>query len=97
MAEINIEDMEPEKYPLNPSAKDTLRLLVPGVSERIANECVNFVAALRPEVQPKVADALWYFSTALHLLPEELRHVRGTAWALMVLIKEHQFNKNFKY
>ena len=50
MAEINIEDMEPEKYPLNPSAKDTLRLLVPGVSERIANECVNFVAALRPEV-----------------------------------------------
>ena len=97
MAEINIEDMEPEKYPLNPSAKDTLRLLVPGVSERIGSDCVNFVAGLRTELQSDVANALWYFSTALHLLPEELRHVRGTAWALMVLIKEHQFNKNFKY
>ena len=57
MAEINIEDMEPEKYPLNPSAKDTLRLLVPGVSERIANECVNFVAALRPEVATLIKKA----------------------------------------
>ena len=97
MAMKTVEMMETWKYPMNPDARETLRLLVPGVSERIANECVNFVAALRPEVQPKVADALWYFATAIRYLPDELRQVRGTAWALMVLIKEHQFNKNFKY
>ena len=97
MAMKTVEMMETGKYPLNPDARETLNLLVQGVSERIGSDCVNFVAGLRTEVQPKVADALWYFATAIRYLPDELRQVRGTAWALMVLIKEHQFNKNFKY
>ena len=97
MAMKTVEMMETGKYPLNPDARETLNLLVQGVSERIGSDCVNFVAGLRTELQSDVANALWYFSTALHLLPEELRHVRGTAWALMVLIKEQHFNKDFKY
>ena len=97
MASLKIQDMELEKYPLNQEAKESLNLLLWDVSDRIGSDCVNFVAGLRPEVQSDVANALWYFSTALHLLPEELRHVRGTAWALMVLIKEQHFNKDFKY
>ena len=97
MATKTVEMMETGKYPLNPNAKDTLDLVVTGVSERVGRDCVNFVAGLRSEVQPDVANALWYFSTAMKMLPEELRNVRGTAWALMVLIKEQTFNKEFKY
>ena len=97
MATKTVEMMETGKYPLNPNAKETLDLVVTGVSERVGSDCVNFVAGLRSEVQPKVADALWYFATAIRYLPDELRQVRGTAWALMVLIKEQTFNKDFKY
>ena len=97
MATKTVEMMETRKYPLNPNAKETLDLVVTGVSERVGSDCVNFVAGLRSEVQPDVANALWYFSTAMKMLPEELRNVRSTAWALMVLIKEQSFNKDFKY
>lgn len=97
MAMKTVEMMETGKYPLNPDARETLNLLVQGVSERIGSDCVNFVTGLRSEVQPDVANALWYFSTAMKMLPEELRNVRSTAWALMVLIKEQSFNKDFKY
>ena len=92
MASLNIQDMELEKYPLNQEAKESLNLLLWDVSDRIGSDCVNFVAGLRTELQSDVANALWYFSTAMKMLPEELRNVRGTAWALMVLIKEHHFN-----
>ena len=97
MASLKIEEMVSVKYPLNQEAKESLNLLLWNVSDRIGSDCVNFVAGLRSEVQPDVANALWYFSTAMKMLPEELRNVRGTAWALMVLIKEQTFNKDFKY
>ena len=97
MATKTVEMMETGKYPLNPNAKETLDLVVTGVSERVGSDCVNFVAGLRPEVQSDVANALWLFASAMRKLPDELRQVRGTAWALMVLIKEQTFNKDFKY
>ena len=97
MATKTVEMMETGKYPLNPNAKETLDLVVTGVSERVGSDCVNFVAGLRSEVQPDVANALWLFASAMRKLPDELRQVRGTAWALMALIKEHHFNKDFKY
>ena len=97
MASLNIQDMELEKYPLNQEAKESLNVLLWDVSDRIGSDCVNFVAGLRPEVQSDVANALWLFASAMRKLPDELSQVRGTAWALMVLIKEHHFNKDFKY
>ena len=97
MASLNIQDMELEKYPLNQEAKEALNLLLWDVSDRIGSDCVNFVAGLRPEVQSDVANALWLFASAMRTLPDDLRQVRGTAWALMVLIQEHHFNKAFKY
>ena len=97
MASLNIQDMELVKYPLNQEAKESLNVLLWDVSDRIGSDCVNFVAGLRPEVQSDVANALWLFASAMRKLPDELRQVRGTAWALMVLIKEHHFNKDFKY
>ena len=97
MASLKIEEMVSVKYPLNQEAKESLNLLLWNVSDRIGSDCVNFVAGLRPEVQSDVANALWLFSSAMRKLPYELRQVRGTAWALMVLIKEHHFNKDFKY
>ena len=97
MTTKTVEMMGTGEYPLDPKARETLDLMVRDVSERIGSDCVNFVAGLRTEVQPKVANALWYFAVAMEQLPDELRHVRSTAWALMTLIKEHKFNKNFKY
>ena len=91
-----VEMMETAKYPLNPNAKETLDLLLRGVNEKIGRDCVNFIAGLRPEVQPVVANAMWYFYTAMQMLPKELRHVRSSAWSLMMLIKEHKFNKDFQ-
>ena len=55
MAMKTVEMMETGKYPLNPDAKETLNLLVQGVSERIGSDCVNFVAGLRTELQSDVA------------------------------------------
>ena len=97
MASLKIEEMVSVNYPLNQEAKEALNLLLWNVSDRIGSDCVNFVAGLRPEVQSDVANALWLFASAMRKLPDELRQVRGTAWALMVLIKEHHFNKDFKY
>ena len=97
MASLKIEEMVSVKYPLNQEAKESLNLLLWNVSDRIGSDCVNFVAGLRPEVQSDVANALWLFASAMRKLPDELRQVRGTAWALMALIKEHHFNKDFKY
>ena len=97
MASLKIQDMELEKYPLNQEAKEPLNVLLWDVSDRIGSDCVNFVEGLRPEVQSDVANALWLFASAMRKLPDELRQVRGTAWALMVLIKEQHFNKDFKY
>ena len=89
--------MELEKYPLTPAAKESLNLLLWDVSDRIGSDCVNFVAGLRPEVQSDVANALWLFASAMRKLPDELRQVRGTAWALMVLIKEQHCHKDSKH
>ena len=97
MASLKIEEMVSVKYPLNQEAKESLNLLLWNVSDRIGSDCVNFVAGLRPEGQSDVANALWLFASAMRKLPDELRQVRGTAWALMVLIKEQHFNKDFKY
>ena len=97
MASLKIEEMVSVKYPLNQEAKESLNLLLWNVSDRIGSDCVNFVAGLRPEAQSDVSNALWLFASAMRKLPDELRQVRGTAWALMVLIKEHHFNKDFKY
>ena len=97
MASLNIQDMDLEKYTLHHEAKESLNLLLWDLSDTIGSDCVNFVAGLRPEVQSDVANALWLFASAMRKLPDELRQVRGTAWALMVLIKEHHFNKDFKY
>ena len=97
MASLKIEEMVSVKYPLNQEAKESLNVLLWNVSDRIGSDCVNFVAGLRPEVQSDVANALWLFPSAMRKLPDELRQVRGTAWALMVLIKEQHFNKDFKY
>ena len=97
MASLKIEEIELEKYPRNQEAKESLNLLLWDVSDRIGSDFVNFVAGLRPEIQSDVANALWLFASAMRKLPDELRQVRGTAWALMVLIKEQHFNKDFKY
>ena len=92
-----MEEMVSVQDPLNQEAKESLNLLLWDGSDRIGSDCVNFVAGLRPEVQSDVANALWLCASAMRKLPDELRRVRGTAWALMVLIKEQHFNKDLKY
>ena len=90
MTRKSIDKFEQKVFPLNSKAKDTLNLLVAYVNQKTGADCVDFISGLRPEVQDEVANALWYFNTAMEYIPMELKYVKETVWKLMVTIKKEK-------